>query len=178
MKHLFAIILMMVMAVILPTQLCAREKGFDKNAKTAESKALELSFRQYDCNVSFTILIDSETSRQDVYLKFSLFSKNAGIIDVNGNLLAGCKGDPKYEWENHHIQKSRTDNYYNLRVWYPVEDTEGLFECNKLRLQTVTGNIDIELSRSEVKELQRNYEKAVAEATVIYKTNTDITFGF
>ena len=156
----------------------ARPKDFDKNAKIVDSKEIELTTRQYDCQVSFTILIDSETSRQDVYLKFVFYAKKSSVIDVNGNLLLGCKGEPKFEYEPHHFNKGRSDNYSCLKVWYPLEDIEEFFDCNKARLQTVTGNIDIEFSRSQVKDLQRNYEKAVKEATTIYKTNTDITFGF
>ena len=156
----------------------ARPKDFDKNAKTVDSKEIEITARQFDCQIAFTILIDSETSRQDVYLKFVFFAKKASSIDVNGNLLLGCKGEPRFEYEPHHFKKGRSDNYSCLKVWYPLEDIDEFFDCNKARLQTVTGNIDLELSRSQVKELQRNYEKAVKEATTIYKTNTDITYGF
>lgn len=170
------LVILVCLTAVLPAD--ARPKDFDKNAKTVDSKEIEITTRQFDCQVSFTILIDSETSRQDVYLKFVFFAKKTSAIDVNGNLLLGCKGEPKFEYEPHHFNKGRSDNYSCLKVWYPLEDIDEFFDCNKARLQTVTGNIDLEFSRSQVKELQRNYEKAVKEATTIYKTNTDITFGF
>lgn len=174
----FKILSVILLGIFSATTCIARQKEFDKNTKAIDSKEIEISTRQYDCQVSFTILIDSETSRQDVYLQFVFFAKKASVIDVNGNLLLGCKGEPRYEYEPHHFRRGRTDNYICLKVWYPLEDIEGFFDCNKARLQTVTGNIDLEFSRSQVKELQRYYDKAVSEATTIYKTNTDITYGF
>lgn len=172
-------ILSAILLCLFSAAICnARQKEFDKNTKAIDSKEIEISTRQYDCQVSFTILIDRETSRQDIYLQFVFFAKKASVIDVNGNLLLGCKGDPRYEYEPHHFRRGRTENYICLKVWYPLEDINGFFDCNKARLQTVTGNIDLEFSRSQVKELQRYYDKAVSEATTIYKTNTDITYGF
>lgn len=156
----------------------AKDKDFNKNDKKVESKNVEISARNYDCQTSFVILIDNETSRQDVYLKFVLFSKKADAIDVNGNILIGSNGNPRFEYEPHHINKGHSENYHCVKAFYPLEDIEEFFDCNKIRLQTVNGNIDLQFTRSQMKELERFYTKAVDEAMKIYKTNTDITFGF
>lgn len=156
----------------------ARTKEFDKTIKEVESKYVEITSRQFDCQISFSILIDNETSRKDVYMRFAFYAKKPSFININGNLLLGCKGDPRYEYELYRQKRGRTDNYYSMVVWYPLEDLEGIFDCNKARLQTVTGNIDIELTRSQMKDLRRFYENAVESATHIYRTNTDITYMF
>lgn len=158
--------------------LSAKDKDFNKNDKMVESKYIEQSMRNYDCQTGFVILIDNETSRQDVYLKFVFYSKKNEDINVNGNILIGCKGEPRFEYEPHHIKKGRSDNYYCVKAYYPIDDIEEFFDCNKVRLQTANSNIDIDYSRSNMKDLEKYYRKAVEEASHIYKTNTDITYGF
>lgn len=156
----------------------AKTNTIDKNTKIYDSKGLELSNRQYDCQICFTFQIDSKISRQDVYIRFTLIAKHVEYIDVNGNMLAGIKGDPKFEVEPYKLQKKQINNYYTMTIWYPVEDPEELFECTKIRLQTKTGNLDMELSHSQVKELRAYYGKASETVTSIFKTKTDITYGF
>lgn len=156
----------------------AKDKDFNKNDKMVESKYVEISTRDYDCQTGFVILIDNETSRQDVYLKFVFYSKKTDAIDVNGNILIGCSGDPRFEYEPHHVKKGRSENYNCVKAFYPLEDIDDFFDCNKIRLQTTNGNIDLVYSRSQMKDLEKYYAKAVNDAHKIYKTNTDITFGF
>lgn len=156
----------------------AKTNTIDKNTKVYDSKGLELSNRQYDCQICFTFQIDSKISRQDVYIRFALIAKHVEYIDVNGNMLAGIKGNPKFEVEPCKLKKTQINNYYTMTIWYPVEDPEELFECTKIRLQTKTGNLDMELSHSQLKELRAYYEKASETVTSIFKTKTDITYGF
>lgn len=156
----------------------AKTNTIDKNTKIYDSKGLELSNRQYDCQICFTFQIDSKISRQDVYIRFALIAKHVEYIDVNGNMLAGIKGDPRVEVEPCKFKKAQINNYHSMKVWYPIEDPDEFFECTKIRLQTKTGNLDIELSHSQMKELRAYYEKASETVTSIFKTKTDITYGF
>lgn len=86
-------ILLILVCLSFTMPCIARTKDFDKNTKIVDSKDIEITARQFDCQIAFTILIDSETSRQDVSLKFVFFAKKTSAIDVNGNLLLGCKGE-------------------------------------------------------------------------------------
>lgn len=185
MKKIFTILAAIIVAASTTNVFGLSRKTVNKNDTSVETEAVELNAKENAAaNISFVIWIDEEISVKCVDLRVVLFAKERETIDVNGALLVGRKGDNPdniliYDTPTFNNRgKTRNGNLYTCSVDYCDIDTDAFFRSNKIRVQTCNGNVDIEISGNNMRDLQKKYEKALKKADEIYKVKTDATYGF